>query len=177
MIGTAFPINPLGGNPSGGGEKRMNKKLSILVSLLVVAMLAFPMSTVFAEEPIDVEGTFSATPGAVPVKFPGNNIIFEHSGVGAWEGDISGDTVAQHRWVAHANGITNVHVELTFSSVTVMGESKSGTLSMLFLGKITGLGIGEGTWRIIGGTGDLANLHGGGTWSPGQYEGQVHFDP
>ncbi len=79
----------------------------------------------------------------VPVKFPGNNIIFEHSGGGEWTGDISGNTFGVHRWVAHANGITNVYVELTFSSVTVMGESKSGTLSMLFLGKITGLGIVE----------------------------------
>ena len=172
MIRYEFPIKP-----SGGGEKRMNKKLSILVSLLVVAMLALPMSTVFAKKPIDVEGTFSATPGAVPVKWPGNNIMFEHSGVGEWTGDISGNTFGVHRWVKHANGITNVHVELTFSSVTVMGEPKSGTLSMLFLGKITGLGIGEGTWRITGGTGELANLHGRGTWEPGQYQGQIHFDP
>ena len=155
----------------------MNKKISILVSLLVVAMLAFSMSTVFAEKPIPVSGTFSAGVIPVPVKFAGNNIIFEHSGVGAWDGDISGITFGVHRWVAHANGITNVHVELTFSSVTVMGESKAGTLSMLFLGKITGPGIGEGTWRITGGTDELANLHGGGTWAPGQYEGQVHFDP
>jgi len=155
----------------------MNKKISILVSLLVVAMLAFSVSTVFAEKPMSVEGTFSATPGAIPVKFPGNNIIFEHTGAGAWDGDISGTTFGVHRWVAHANGITNVHVELTFSSVTVMGEPKSGTLYMLFLGKITGPGIGEGTWRIIGGTGELANLHGCGTWSPGQYQGQIHFDP
>jgi len=155
----------------------MNKKLSILVSLFVVALLALPMSTVFAEKPIPVSGTFSAGVIPVPVKFAGNNIIFEHSGVGAWDGDISGTTFGEHRWVAHANGITNVHVELTFSSVTVMGESKSGTLSMLFLGKITGPGIGEGTWRIIGGTGELASLHGAGTWSPGQYQGQIHFDP
>jgi len=159
----------------------MNKKLSILVSLFVVALLALPMSTVFAEKPIPVSGTFSAGIIPVPVKFAGNNIIFEHSGGGSWiesiSGGISGTTFGEHRWVAHANGVTNVHVELTFSSVTVMGESKSGTLSMLFLGKITGPGIGEGTWRITGGTDELANLHGGGTWAPGQYEGQVHFDP
>lgn len=156
----------------------MNKKfLIVLFSLSVVAMLALPMSTVFAENPIPVSGTFSAMVIPVPVKFPGTNIIFEHSGVGEWTGDISGNTFGVHRWVAHANGITNVYVELTFSSVTVMGESKSGTLSMLFLGKITGPGIGEGTWIIIAGTGDLANLNGRGTWSPGQYEGQIHFNP
>jgi len=155
----------------------VNKKLSILISLFVVVVLIFPMSAVFAKKPTSVSGTFSAGVIPVPVKIAGNNIIFEHSGFGEWTGDISGNTYGEHRWVAHANGITNVHVDLTFSSVTAMGESKSGTLSVLFIGKITGPGVGEGTWRIVGGTEDLSNLHGGGTWSPGQYVGQIHFDP
>ena len=39
-----------------------------------------------------------------------------------------------------------------------------------------------GTWVIISGTGELANLHGQGTWwnlglGQFEYEGQIHFDP
>lgn len=159
-----------------GGEKQLSRKIiGILTILLAIAVIALPISSVCATKPVNVSGTFSAGVIPVPVKFAGNNIIFEHSGTGAWTGDITGDSIGVHRWVSHANGITNVRVELTFPSATVLGES--GTLYILFLGKITGPGVGEGTWRIIGGAGDLANLHGGGTWSPGQYEGQVHFDP
>jgi hypothetical protein len=41
----------------------------------------------------------------------------------------------------------------------------------------------NGHWRILKGTGELANLHGQGTWAAVtpplvySYEGQVHFDP
>jgi hypothetical protein len=44
------------------------------------------------------------------------------------------------------------------------------------------IGDWRGTWRIIGGTGELANLHGNGVfWSNGlldvHYEGKAHFNP
>ncbi len=154
----------------------MNKKIGALTCLLSIATLTLLVSCVYATAPIPVSGGFSASVIPIPVKFAGNNIIFEHSGVGEWTGDISGATVANHRWVMHtATGVANVHVEVVFSSATVLGES--GGLTILFLGKTTGPGVGSGTWRIIGGTGGLANLNGGGTWGPGQYEGTVHFDP
>jgi hypothetical protein len=57
---------------------------------------------------------------------------------------------------------------------------KTGTITFLLDGK-TGEG---GTWVIIGGTGDLANLRGQGKYTPSAtstyiniYEGQIHFDP
>ena len=124
-----------------------------------------------------VTGTFSATLIPNPVRFPGTNVIFEHSGIGLWSGDISGNTLGVHRWVAHANGFTTVRVELTFTNVEIQGTSKSGELYALFLGKSVGPGVGEGTWQIIGGTEELSSLKGGGTWSPGEYTGQIHFEP
>jgi hypothetical protein len=154
----------------------MSRKTGALIFLLAFAVLTLPISFVYATKPIPVSGGFSASLIPIPVNFAGNNIIFEHSGVGEWTGDISGATVANHRWVAHtASGVTNVHVEVIFSSATVLGES--GELTILFLGKTTGPGVGSGTWRIISGTDGLVNLNGGGTWGPGQYEGTVHFDP
>ena len=154
----------------------MNKKIAILTCLIAIATLSMSISCAYATKPIPVSGSFSASLIPIPVKVAGNNVFFEHSGAGEWTGGISGSTIAYHRWVAHTKiGVTNVHVEVIFSSATVAGQS--GKLTILFLGKTTGLGVGSGTWRIISGSGGLANLKGGGTWGPGQYQGTVHFDP
>ncbi len=68
---------------------------------------------------------------------------------------------------------------------------QSGTFEMLIVCSGHGMPVMQGpgydlvgTWRIVHGSGDLANLHGQGTWWHTQtgyaffdYEGQVHFDP
>jgi hypothetical protein len=64
---------------------------------------------------------------------------------------------------------------------TVLGEE--GTLEILFVGTSPGdIAYWTGTWRILSGTDDLANLHGQGTFESNDlmdihYEGKVHFDP
>jgi hypothetical protein len=75
------------------------------------------------------------------------------------------------------------HMERFFTGTV---DGKSGTFTMLLKAKFTYPTITypslEGTWVIISGTGELANLHGQGTWwnNAGQilgYAGQIHFDP
>jgi hypothetical protein len=68
---------------------------------------------------------------------------------------------------------------------TVLGVP--GTVQIMFVGTSPGdLFTWSGTWRILGGTGELANLRGQGNWAnsedpdnyPGvHYWGRVHFEP
>jgi hypothetical protein len=70
-------------------------------------------------------------------------------------------------------------------NVTFTGsvDGKTGTLELLFRGTSPGaVDDWNGTWRILSGTGELANLHGNGVfWANGlmdvHYEGQIHFAP
>jgi len=97
-----------------------------------------------------------------------------------WQGGIKGVSTTLAVWMVHgaiAPGIgrgLNVHEKLAFETATVMG--KSGSLLMEL-----NIEAPDGHWAIIGGTGELANLHGQGTLSlaamPYSYTGQVHFAP
>jgi hypothetical protein len=76
-------------------------------------------------------------------------------------------------------------------TATAMYMGESGTFEMLIECHGIGMPVMQGpgytlvgTWRIVHGSGDLANLHGQGTWwhiptgyTFFDYEGQVHFDP
>jgi hypothetical protein len=159
----------------------MNRKvLVIAVALMAVAMLAVPISAVYATKPTHVEGTFVPTPGSTYVtRQADDNFIVEIEGPHAWTGSFEGTSYSEGRWVWHKffdsdpeNDFLRVHVVYTLN---VEYDDLTGTLTILATG---------GTWTIISGTGDLANLHGQGTTyaiDPSiflmGYEGQVHFDP
>lgn len=81
-----------------------------------------------------------------------------------------------------------VDIDRVFTSATVLGHTGGLTMRLQATGygnPFAGISAYDlqGTWVIIGGTGDLAGVHGQGTWwhtkgvSGLQYEGQVHFDP
>ena len=164
-------------NPSGGGEKMSKKKFGVFVSLLVVAVLAMPMSNVFATNPtsmtdihfyvtdypaeqidreLGVSGNIFRTIVDLPVAFVGP--IF---GVGDYDAHV----------LLKPDGTINAHgvVTLTFARV----DGKIGTLIIK---------METYNWRIISGTGNLENLHGEGTvtWVNSIHyilDGQIHFDP
>jgi hypothetical protein len=109
-----------------------------------------------------------------------DNVFVSLSLRGRFTGGISGSYTSESCWIRHNAGLpdvwTIVHGVDFISPATVMG--KTGTLDFMLNGK----SAEGGNWVIIGGTGDLANLHGQGTYSPAggavvNYEGQVHFDP
>ncbi len=93
-------------------------------------------------------------------------------------GDIVGSATSEARWVNHNVGTPdltrNVHTILTFSPATVAG--KTGTIYFMLNGA-----TGGGNWVILGGSGELAGLHGQGTFTTNglalNYEGEIHFDP
>jgi hypothetical protein len=175
----------------------MNKKiLDVFISLVVVVMLAVPIIAVSATKPMQIAGKWEPT-SSVPIPPPksaGANFFTCLSVAGEFfEGPIIGDFSHIIEVTMHFGepeqlppATFNWKIERTFEgTVEVNGDTYEGTLLIRQNAKGTmpgGPGTLKGTWVIISGTGELANLHGQGKWTNlagGQfsYEGQIHFDP
>lgn len=159
--------------------------------LLLLACMMMPMA-VYAGPPVDVAGDFTYSPTGCDEERWANDIQFVSScrDRGDWyNGDFEGDSKELYSVAFHgtAEGGFMEGYEYAFyrGNVTFTGtvHGKSGTLEILFIGTSPGeLDDWNGTWRILSGTGELANLHGKGVfWANGlmdvHYEGQIHFDP
>jgi hypothetical protein len=162
----------------------------VLVMLLLV-FLVLP-AAVHAGPPVNVVGDFIYTPVPGSARWAGNNLFLEATDTADWTGDFEGESFEEYVVVLHgASGVfgtsdftfekANYKGTVTFTG-WVQGE-KEGSLEILFVGKSPGdLAVWTGTWRILSGTGDLANLRGSGVfWNNAlmdvHYEGRIHFDP
>jgi hypothetical protein len=169
----------------------MNKKILMLSAVFLAVMLATPYIGIahasHASSSISVSGTFfpSGIGGTLDIKIVDANLqIWTLSGSPmTWTGGISGAGTYAGKWYFYKLGTPSF---MGYSdgvwtlSATVNG--KVGTLTIRGISLETNSWC-KGCWMIIGGTGELADLHGGGTYSePGMsgvyaYTGQVHFCP
>jgi len=162
----------------------MSRKVLVTAVILMAVALLTTIGMARATPPTQISGKvwiLGATVYEVRQAGESDNRLINLSLRGKFTGDIMGNYTSESRWVVHDVGTpdawTNFRGVSTTSPATVMG--KTGTLLWL----LKGVSEKGGTWVIIGGTGDLANLHGQGTYSPTanpnvvNYEGQVHFDP
>ena len=168
----------------------LNRKIVFAVLALTAVLLAVPyIGIVHAKPSTAVSGAIIVT-GYVPLeilpKGESGNVVMKGMLTVMFVGDIAGSTNYEAFWMIRNDGGTatgaNMHEKITFETATVLG--KSGSL-------IIEANMGSNRppdavwhWTILGGTGELANLHGYGTWAPENpgdivefYEGQVHFDP
>lgn len=165
----------------------MSKKLStfLVYSAILISTLMIPV--VLATPPDSVSGDWFYTPYMVEItKVAGGNIFKYGEEDGIWVGGFDGISEDSFNVVVHPSGFVTCTGQINFDG-TVNGES--GTMVILFVGKKNlETMLWSGKWVIIGGTGDLANLKGQGTWEgpgwtgppgPGElsYEGKIHFDP
>lgn len=162
----------------------MKRFISIVCLLIIIAVVLFPVAA-YASPPTAASGTLE-NPISVPVDMRqanGNTIIteIEYADI---HGTMEGSYILEFRAVIHGNGKLNMHGISTIDPCTVNGDT--GTIIMSLTG--TGFmsspvsGALQGEWVIIKGTGELANLHGQGTFTAevgvgGTYSGQIHFDP
>ena len=153
--------------------------------MLVAAAPA--MSVVYATKPITVNGTyFPIGPpvyGVLRVAGESDNAFMDVSIPLKWVGGIKGTCINEMRWIILHHDtpkeMTLIPGVMTFTNAEVDG--KKGTLTIRYFNVETAEEFG-GVWRIISGTGELANLHGEGTISVLSfpvfaYTGQIHFDP
>jgi hypothetical protein len=103
-----------------------------------------------------------------------------------WTGGFVGASTDDCKVVIHSSGAWSYKAIASFQGTV---EGHEGTLQVSMTGsRPSGDPEWRGRWVILGGDGDLAALHGQGTWSgagaPGvwvwgkiSYAGQIHFDP
>ena len=172
----------------------MNRKTVFAVLALTAVLLAIPYIGMASAMPsTTVSGAIMVT-GYVPLeilpKGKSDNVIMKVLLTVEFTGDISGTATYEAFWMLHnfvppdggPDIATNMHEKITFETVTVLGRSGSLTLEANLCSKRS---PNRGWhWTILGGTGELANLHGHGMWAPEVpgdlvefYEGQVHFAP
>lgn len=104
-----------------------------------------------------------------------------------WEGSIAGVGVNEMSWIFHdegvADAVTIIHGVTTLAGIKIWGATKMGTLTIEIKNTVVGSVSQGGQWRILGGTGELADLHGEGKLAGTSsqyilaYSGQIHFDP
>ncbi len=135
---------------------------------------------VYASAPQPIAGLFFFTPGStISTKSAGANTIVTYNFIVSLTGSQSGTYVGVERDVMHPDGTVTFNNTGTFTG-TVLG--RSGTFVELVQGKysLVDCTISFGTMVFEKGTGDLANLHGHGTFgggicTSGTYSGTVQF--
>lgn len=168
----------------------MRRSIILLVALTVTLMLtAAPVS---AGPKTEASGSWTYFPTFVSEpEFRGQNAFLYGTDLGVWDGTFTGTHEEKFEVVCHLKGgFTFYKGEITFTG-TVEDESgalRSGTMVIKTSAKVNAVSpdcgpIFEpdwyGHWVIVGGTGDLANVHGHGTTvGPSgtvSYEGHIHF--
>ncbi len=175
-----------------GGENRVKKAAVGVLVMALLMMSATSISLVHATTPITVNGRITMTTprtGLNPTeerwcgKSDNQVRIWENWGNWLWSGSINGSSTLDRRTMYHDRNTSeqwfNTHGIYTIPNANVTG--KLGTLYIQIEGS-TG-NPPPTMWRIVGGTGELVNLHGQGTYEGStagpwiEYTGQIHFDP
>ena len=164
----------------------------ILVAIAVVVAVAIVGIVVWASlansgstEPRSVEGTWSYEVTGSNSTGTGAVTIFRTTKQGTWEGDLDGTATSVQEAEAKSGGAGSFEETVSFEgSVEVeTGRRRDGTLEILCIGSRQDRESDwVGTWEIVEGEGELANLRGGGTFTSVQhssvvdYSGEIHFD-
>jgi len=156
----------------------MRKMLSAVLLMCIVTLLSTLSTAVHATPPTTASGEWTYTPTPIDIRYADGNTFIHGEEVSTWTGTFLGASYDVFTVIRHEK-IWNVEGLIDFTG-TVNG--KSGTLVILFVGKLTPPpGEWSGEWVILSGTGDLENLRGQGTWwgppKDVDYSGKMHFDP
>jgi hypothetical protein len=165
----------------------------VLLALLTIG-LVLPMAA-HAEPPVDVEGYFTYIPTCGEPHWANDNEVYRDcTDVGDYyAGDFLGTSTEVYDVVFHDSQGNFVYEygwykgTVTFTgTVYGRGGGAEDTVLIMFVGKSPGdVFTWTGSWRIIGGTGEFANLQGQGFFGssdnpdyPGvHYEGKIKFAP
>lgn len=155
-------------------------KKMLIVLLVVLTILSAGTAAVIAGPVETATGNWNYAPLTMePPEIVGCNTFIFMTDTGTFDGTFVGTEIEDGLLTIYCNGRASYKGNLIFTG-TVDG-SYSGTMEMRIVGTSPDLNFWEGTWTILGGTGDLASLRGQGTWSgpPGflAYSGNYHFEP
>jgi len=178
-----YPVNPYEA-PAPLPSRRPGKRTVIIVGVAILVLLLIGggmfawLRISSASATFTTNGTFTilhtTTTGTQQV---GQNMVSSYTQQGVFNGDLSGSYTEGGTSTLHSDN-TSTFSGTDTCTCTVMG--KSGTLMWSFTGTSAADGSFQGQVFGFQGTGDLANLHGQGTFqgkgNNGTYSGQLHFD-
>jgi hypothetical protein len=152
----------------------------VLPGVTVAALALVGVASASASPPIAFNGTFTNLSSVTTSvrQADGNTFISQIVSV-VYAGDVAGPVTEQIDLVIHPDGSVN------FKGTDVcacMVAGRSGTIALPFSGTGDSSGFLTGRFTIGRGTGELANLHGVGTFqssngATGSFSGVYHFDP
>jgi hypothetical protein len=170
------------------GDRRIPMKRRLLVPLVLCA-LVLGVTPAVAGPPEEAAGdwTYVVDPSGITFREAGNSLFISATEVSTFTGTFVGTSADEFVVVCHQKGPDSV-MNFVKGTVEFTGEvaGRAGDLTMKFRGKQDSTtcnpsgAIWYGTWVILGGTGELADLHGNGEWSGPSfdldYTGHIHFD-
>jgi hypothetical protein len=159
----------------------MKKTLLAPLLVCIVALLFTLPTAVHATLPKPASGDwkYALKPGfPIVTKVADGNTFKYGEESGTWTGAFIGTSNDVFALVMHPEGFVTCQGLIAFTGTV---DGKSGTLTILFVGKRTlSTGLWYGQWVILGGTDALAGLHGQGNWwGPPldlDYAGVIHFN-
>lgn len=166
----------------------MNKSRWIVILMLLVVVGFFGASAAAASAPVTGAGYLEYIPSIVDTWTAGGNTFMVTTEEMTYYGAMSGTATDVGRVIIHPEGNWSYRAVGTFEGTV---DGKYGTVKFANVGtRPDAFSEWTGTWVILGGTGELANLHGHGTfWGigytgeppdvPGRidYTIDYHFDP
>jgi hypothetical protein len=160
----------------------------VLVALLILSViLSMRSRSAPAGPPTAASGLWRCKPTIEHVQVVDSKAFFQTSAEGVWTGTFFGTSTEAGQVVIQGDGVWSFSGTVSFSQVTV--DRTSGTLELSIVGERPDVSADwQGEWVILSGTGDLATLHGQGTWwapavpeapewSIAYYGGETDFGP
>jgi hypothetical protein len=161
----------------------------LLLVPLVVCALVLGVTPAVAGPPEEAAGDWTYMPDLAGLTFreAGNNLFISGTEVSTFTGTFEGTSDDEFVVVCHRKGPESA-MNFVKGTIDFTGEvdGRAGDLTMKFVGKQDSTtcdpsgAIWSGTWVILGGTGELADLHGHGEWTGPSfdldYNGYIHFD-
>ncbi len=159
----------------------------LLTIPLVTCALLVGAAPAMAGPPSDAEGEWTYFLTGLELREAGNTTFAYGTERSFFDGTFDGEADDTFVVVCHAmrTGMFQTSVNGTID-FTGNVEGQEGTMTMRFVGKQTSTVCGPsdavwtGTWTVVNGEGDLADLHGHGTWTGPSfdldYAGRIHFD-
>ena len=161
----------------------------LLLIPLVLCALMLGVTTALAGPPEQASGDWTYVPDLDGLTFrtAGNTTFVHGTEVSTFTGTFVGTSDDEFVVVCHQKGPESFK---NFGKITInfTGEvdGRVGGLTMKITGKQDSTtcdpsgAIWSGKWVIVGGTGELTDLHGNGTWTGPSfdldYTGKIHFD-
>jgi hypothetical protein len=166
--------------------KKILVAIAVVVAVVVAAIVVWSfLPASGSTEPRSVEGSWSYEITSTNAVAAGDVTTISGANQGTWAGPFEGTSISYWTMKTERSTAASFEERVSFEgSVEVeAGKRSQGTLEILYAGEREHRdSVSVGTWEIVGGEGELANLRGSGTFTSEpnsyvvDYSGQIYFE-